>query len=112
MSLQVITVKCRGSSSYLSQVGDQVQGDVSEGIVQVSADHVDPVAAVSGVAVRAVEAHHVGQVREGGRLLLRTHLRYLIRRLLTERCRTVKVLDQVREEAQDVQRETCRKSHS
>lgn len=50
----------------------------------------------------AVQAHHVGQVRQRGGLLLGTHLGYLIRRLLAERSGAVKVLDEVRQQAQDV----------
>lgn len=51
---------------YLSQVSDQVQGYLSKGIVEVATDHVDPVGAVAGIAVCAVQAHHVGQVRKRG----------------------------------------------
>lgn len=87
---------------YLSQVSDQIQGSLREGVVEVTADHVDPVGAVAGIAVRAVEAHHVGQVRERGRLLIRAHLGYLISRLLTERSGVVKVVDEMRQEAKDV----------
>ncbi len=52
--------------AYLSQVSDQVQGYLSKGIVEIATDHVDPVGAVAGIAVCAVQAHHVGQVGECG----------------------------------------------
>lgn len=97
--------------TYLSQVSHQVQGYLSEGIVEVATDHVDPVGAVAGIAVRAVEAHHVSQVGECGRLLICTHLGYFISRLLAERSGAVKVLDEVWQEAQDVQRKTCRQTY-
>lgn len=42
----------RDIKAHLSQVSDQVEGDVSKGVVQVAADHVDPVRAVSLVSVR------------------------------------------------------------
>lgn len=74
--------------------------------MDVATDHVDPVGAVAGIAVCAVQAHHVGQVGERGRLLLRAHLGDLISRLLTEGSGAVKVLNEVRQQAQDVQRET------
>lgn len=99
------------AAAYLGQVGDQVEGNLSEGIVDVATDHVDPVGAVAGVAVRAVQAHHVGQVGECGGLLISTYLGYLISRLLTEGGRAVKVLDEVGQEAQDVERETCKRHH-
>lgn len=87
--------KARKSLTYLSQVGDQVQGSLSKGIVEVTTYYVDPVGAVAGVAVRAVQAHHVGQVGECGRLLVCAHLGYFISRLLAERSGAVKVLDKV-----------------
>lgn len=76
--------------------------------MEIATDHVDPVGAVAGIAVCAVQAHHVGQVGERGRLLVCTHLGYLISRLLTERSGAVKVLDEMWQEAQDIQRKTCR----
>lgn len=76
--------------------------------MEVTTDHVDPVGVVAGVAVCAVKAHHMGQVRQCGRLLIRTHFGDLIGCLLTERSGVVKVLDEMRQEAQDVQRKTCR----
>lgn len=94
--------------SYLSQVSDQVEDFLRKGVVEVPADHVDPVGAVPGVAVRAVQAHHVGQVGERGGLLVCTHLGYFICRFFAERSWAVKVLDEMWQEAQDVQRETCR----
>lgn len=81
--------------AYLGQVSHQVQGYLGEGIVEIATDNVDPIGAVAGIAVRAVQAHHVGQVGERGRLLVRAHLGYLIGRLLTERSRAVKVLDEM-----------------
>ncbi len=80
---------------HLSQVGDQVQGNLSKGIMEVATHHIDPVGAVTRVAVRAVQAHHVGQVGERGRLLIRAHLGYFISRLLAERSGAVKVLDEM-----------------
>lgn len=82
--------------AYLSQVSHQVQSYLSKGIVEIATDHVDPVGAVTGIAVRAVQAHHVGQVGERGRLLVRAHLGYLISCLLAERSGAVKVLDEMR----------------
>lgn len=46
------------------------------------------------------------QVGQRGRLLLGAHLGDAVGRLLAERCGTVEVLDQVRQQTQDVQRET------
>lgn len=76
--------------------------------MEIATDHVDPVGAVAGIAVCAVQAHHVGQVGERGRLLVGTHFGYLISGLLTERSGAVKVLDEMWQEAQDIQRKTCR----
>lgn len=81
--------------AYLGQVSHQVQGNLGEGIVEVATDHVDPVGAVAGVAVRAVQAHHVSQVGERGRLLVGAQLGYLVSRLLAERSGAVKVLDEM-----------------
>lgn len=64
--------------------------------MEIATDHVDPVGAVTGIAVGAVKAHHVSQVGERGRLLLRAHLGYFVSRLLTEWCRTIKVLNEMR----------------
>lgn len=77
--------------------------------MEIATDHVDPVGAVAGIAVRAVQAHHVGQVGERGRLLVGTHFGDLVSRLLAEGSGAVKVLDEMRQEAQDVQRKTCRR---
>ena len=87
--------KCYLHLAYLSQVSDQVQGYLGKSIMEVAADHVDPIGAVAGIAVCAVQAHHVGQVGECGRLLICTHLGYLISCLLTERSGAVKVLDEM-----------------
>lgn len=76
--------------------------------MEIATDHVDPVGAIAGVAVCAVQAHHVSQVGERGRLLIRAHLGNLISCLLTEEGGAVKVLDEVWQEAQDVQGKTCR----
>lgn len=81
--------------TYLSQVSDQVQGYLSKGIVEVATNHVDPVGAVAGIAVSAVQAHHVGQVGQRSRLLICAKLGYFISCLLTKRSRAVKVLDEV-----------------
>lgn len=64
--------------------------------MEIATDHIDPVGAVAGIAVSAVQAHHVGQVGECGRLLVCAQLGYLISRLLTERSGAVKVLDEMR----------------
>lgn len=74
--------------------------------MKVAADHVDPVVAVPRVAVCGVQAHHVGQVGQRGRLLLGADFGDAVRRLLAERRGAVKVLDQVRQQAQNVQWET------
>lgn len=76
--------------------------------MEVATDHIDPVGAVARVAVRAVQAHHVSQVGERGRLLVCAHLGDLISRLLAEGGGAVKVLDEMWQEAQDVQGKTCR----
>lgn len=64
--------------------------------MEIATDHIDPVGAVAGIAVSAVQAHHVGQVGERGRLLICAQLGYLISCLLTERSGAVKVLDEMR----------------
>lgn len=76
--------------------------------MQVAADHVGPVGTVARVAVGAVQAHHVRQVGERGRsvLLLRAGTRDAVRRLAAERCGAIEVLDEVWQQAQDVQGET------
>lgn len=61
--------------------------------MEIATDHVDPVGAVARIIVGAVQAHHVSQVGECGRLLVCTHLGDLISRLLAERSGAVKVLD-------------------
>lgn len=63
--------------------------------MEIAADHVDPVGAVTGIAVCAVKAHHVSQVGERGRLLICAHLGYFVSCLLTEWGRTVKVLNEM-----------------
>lgn len=63
--------------------------------MEIAADHVDPVGAVAGVAVCTVKAHHVSQVGERGRLLVRADFGYFVSRLFTERRGTVKVLDEM-----------------
>ena len=63
--------------------------------MEIATDHVDPVGAVARVTVRAVQAHHVGQVGQRCRLLVSAHLGYFISRLLTERSGAVKVLDEM-----------------
>ena len=88
--------------AYLSQVSNQVQGSLSKGVMEVTTDHINPIGAVTGIAVCAVQAHHVGQVGECGCLFICTHLGYLISRLLTERSWVIKVLDEVWQEAQDI----------
>lgn len=76
--------------------------------MEIATDNVDPVGAVAGIAVCAVQAHHVSQVGERRRLLVCAHLGNLISRLLAEGGGAVKVLDEMRQEAQDVQGKTCR----
>lgn len=74
--------------------------------MEVAANHVDPVGAVSRVAVCGVQAHHVRQIGQRGRLLLGADFGDAVCHLLAERCGAVKVLDQVGQQAQDVQWKT------
>lgn len=73
--------------------------------MQVATHHVDPVSAVSLVGVRGVQAHHVRQVGQSGRLLLGANFGDAVGRLLAEGRGTVEMLHQVRQQAQDIQRE-------
>lgn len=61
-------------STDLGHVGDQAEGDVGEGLVEVATHHADPGGAVSRVGVRLVQGHDVGEVGELGVLLLQAHL--------------------------------------
>lgn len=113
--------------------------------MQVAADHADPGEAVSGVGVRFVQGHHVGQVCKLGVVFFQadlkhrtikcithppvvfglactqnrhglsvnpykgkiTHLSYSLSDIFAEQSGGVKLLDQVREQTQNIQGETC-----
>lgn len=76
--------------------------------MEITTDYVDPVGAVAGIAVCAVEAHHVSQVGKCGRLFFCAHLGDPISRLFAEGRGAVKVLDEMWQEAKDVQGKTCK----
>lgn len=63
-----------GSRTNLCHVGDQAEGDLWEGLVQISAHDVDPGEAVPCVRVGFIQSHDVGEVGELGVLLFQANL--------------------------------------
>lgn len=62
------------SSTHLCHVGDQVQGDVWEGFMEIPTHHVDPREAVSCVGVCFIQSHDVSEVGQLDILLLKADL--------------------------------------
>ena len=62
-------------STYLSHIGDHVECNVRESLMEVSANHTDPGERVSCVRTCLIEGHHVCQMGQLCMLLLQTHLR-------------------------------------
>lgn len=62
-------------STYLSHIGDHVECDIGESLVEVAANHADPGERIPCVGTCLIESHHMGQMGELCVLLLQTHLR-------------------------------------
>lgn len=60
--------------TYLCQVGNHIQGDVSIGFMKVPADHIDPRGTVPRVAVCFIKSHDVCKIGKFGVLLFQTNL--------------------------------------
>lgn len=60
---------------YLCHVGDHVEGDVRESLMEVTANHTDPREWVPCIGTSLIESHHMSQVGQFCVFLNQTHLR-------------------------------------
>lgn len=68
-------MQCISNSTYLSHIGDHVECDVGESLMEVATNHTDPGERISCVGAGLIERHHMGQMGKFCVLLLQTHLR-------------------------------------
>lgn len=118
------------SCTHLCHISDQTQGDIRESFVKISTHHIDPREAVSCVGVCFIQSHDMSKVGKLGVVLLKAYLHtqrcvslrceiremkkgikmanlcYPLSNLLTELCGAIKVLYQMREQAENIQRKT------